>query len=297
MRVAVLTLAVLAAQLPHARAADEPSLDTVIKRVAAYIDSYVPQLANIVAEERYLHWMEADPRTVVLRPDWTRREIRSDFALILLDDGDTWAAFRDAFEVDGSPLRDPNDRLVQRLSKGGDQAWRQAAVIVNESAKWNLGIRYIARNINVPTFVIQLMQDRHRRRFRFSRVKLSDGRGADKTKGTQAGSTVRWAVEYRERSRPTLVRQATGSDQPLRGTMIVDPQTGEVFETNLTWEHGPRGNIGVTFGRVPEVEILVPVRMTEQYRDAPLTILGDAVYSRYRRFTTSSRVIIGQSPR
>jgi hypothetical protein len=299
LRVALLTIAALAAQLTHARAADEPSLDTVLKRVAAYVDSYVPQLATIVAEERYRRWMEADPHTVVLPgPDRTRREIRSDFALMLLDDGETWVALRDAFEVDGSPLRDHEDRLVQLLSKGDDQALRQAGVIADESARLTLATRVIPSKITVPTFVIQLMQARHRERFRFSRVKLSDARGADKTKSTQTESTVHWAVEFLERARPTLVRQATGDDQPLRGTMIVDPQTGEVFETHLTWERGPRGTIDVTFGRVPEVAILVPVRMTDQYRDAqaPLTLFGDAVYSRFRRFTTSSRVITGEAP-
>src|SRR5690349_9107220 len=82
-------------------AADEPSLDTVMKRVVGYVASYGPQLANIVAEERYSQWIETEPGTVVVPSlGRTRREIKSDFVLTLLGDGDTWVAFRDAFEVD-----------------------------------------------------------------------------------------------------------------------------------------------------------------------------------------------------
>ena len=288
VRFATLTLAVLAVQLPQA--AEEPSLDQVIKRVAAYVASYGPQLATVVAEEHYTQWVETEPGTIVVPGIGRKRVvIRSDFALTRLGDGDTWVAFRDAFEVDGSPVRDRDDRLVALVEKGGDQAWRQAAAIANESARFNVGSRLIARNINVPTFVIMLMQDQHRERFRFSRVKISAG-GA--STGTTAGTSARrWAIEYRERARPTLVRQTNGGDQPVRGTMIVDSVTGEVWETNLTWERGGRGNISVTFGHVAEIEALVPLRMVEQYRDAPATIFGEAVYSRFRRFTTSARVV------
>ena len=295
VRFAVLALTVLAVQIP--RAADEPSLDQVVKRVAAYVTSYGPQLATIVAEENYKQWVETEPGTIVV-PNLgrTRREIRSDFVLSRLGDGDTWVAFRDAFEVDGSPLRDREDRLVALLSTGTDQAWRQAAAIANESARFNVGTRLITRNINVPTFVIQLMQDGNRQRFRFSRVKISDGGGASRTGAAGDESARRWAIEYRERSRPTLVRQTTGGDQPLRGTMIVDALTGEVWETNLTWERGPRGHISVTFGRVPDIDALVPVRMVEQYRDAPTTIFGEATYSRFRRFSTSARVVTPGAP-
>jgi hypothetical protein len=283
------------------RAADEPSLDTVIKRVAAYVAAYGPQLANIVAEEQYTQWIETEPGTIVVPGlGRTRREIRSDFVLTMLGDGDTWVAFRDAFEVDGSLVRDRADRLVELLSRGGDQAWRQAAAIANESARFNIGTRLIARNINVPTFVIQLMQDRNRDRFRFSRVRYSDGRdrkaGGEKTQGQGVEESRRWAIEYRERERPTIVRQVTGGDQPLRGTLLVDSETGEVLQTTLTWERGPGGIITVTFAHVPDVDLLVPVRMSEQYRDARTTIFGDAVYSRFRRFTTSARVITGDSP-
>jgi len=280
-------------------AADEPSLDTVMKRVAAYVASYGPQFANIVAEERYSQWIETEPGTVVVPSlGRTRREIRSDFVLTLLGDGDTWVAFRDAFDVDGSPVRDREDRLVDLLSRGGDQAWRQASAIANESARFNIGTRLIARNINVPTFVVQLMQDRNRERFRFSRVKSSDGRDRNSAAASApAGNetTRRWTIEYRERERPTLVRQVTGGDQPLRGTMLVDSQTGEVLHTTLTWERGPSGIIAVTFAHVPDVNLLVPVRMSEQYRDARTTIFGEAHYSRFRRFTTSARVITGES--
>ena len=47
----------------------------------------------------------------------------------------------------------------------------------------------------------------------------------------------------------------------------------------------------MTYDRVPDVAGLVPVRMVEEYRDGRTLIRGEAIYSNFRRFQTSSRVI------
>jgi hypothetical protein len=77
----------------------------------------------------------------------------------------------------------------------------------------------------------------------------------------------------------------------VRGAISVDPQTGEVWETRLTWEQGPGGHITVTFGRVSGLDAIVPIRMVEQYRTDSTIIAGEATYSNFRQFRTAARVV------
>ena len=44
----------------------------------------------------------------------------------------------------------------------------------------------------------------------------------------------------------------------------VDPQTGEVLRTVLTWEH-VRGSITVDYGRAPGIPVPVPTSMSERF--------------------------------
>ena len=287
--VAALAMAAAISQTP--RAAQKPSADAVLERVTAYVTRYNAALAEVVAEERYSQWAETEPGVAVVPGiGVTRRIIRSDIVITRLGDQDSWVALRDAFDVDGSPVRDRENRLAALLSRGGEQSWRRAAAIANESARFNVGNRVVARNINVPTFALQLLHGPNRSRFRFS---LRTGTRGDAVVagGTAVATEGRVELEFRERERPTIVRQQSGGDQPLRGTILVDPQSGEVWKTHLTWERGPRGFIDVAFGQDPEVDILVPLRMLEAYRAGPTTINGDASYSNFRRFVTASRVV------
>jgi hypothetical protein len=142
----------------------------------------------------------------------------------------------------------------------------------------------------VPTFVLELLHERNRRRFRFSLPAEKRGAQADNGDlGRDAGVALR-TIEYRERERPTLVRQQSGADQPLQGTITIDPESGEIWRTHMAWERGPSGFVDVTFGRVAGIDVLVPFRMTEAYRSSP-SIRGEATYSNFRRFETSGRVV------
>jgi hypothetical protein len=102
----------------------------------------------------------------------------------------------------------------------------------------------------------------------------------------------------RARARPTLVRQQNGGDQPLRGTVWVDAATGRIFQTDLRWDRGPGGHILVSYGRVDRIESLVPLRMSEEYIDREdghaMRIRAEAVYSNFRQFTTSGRLVTPQ---
>jgi hypothetical protein len=250
-------------------------LGDVIARLDGYLLGYEERLANVVAEEAYRQWVEEGP---YWRRSTTSRMLRSDFALTLTRDSDRRVGYRDTFEVDGNPVRDRDDRLQRLLSSG---AIGQAARIADQNAQFNLGQNLVSRNINVPTFALEMMSPRIRDRFRVRRA------GADALEGGRAG----WRIEFRERKRPTLVRTPAGRDQASYISALVDPQTGEVLQTILTWE-SVKGSITVSYGRSPGIPAPVPIRMDERYvtRTGEL-VAGAATYANFRQFDTSVRAL------
>jgi hypothetical protein len=249
-------------------------LRDVVARLDGYLQSYEERLANVVAEEAYRQWVEQGPTT---DRSTMSRMLRSDFALTLTRERNRWVGYRDTFEVDGVPVRDREERL-QRLLSGG--AVGQAARIAEQNARFNLGDGLIARNINVPTFALEMMNPRIRDRFRVRRT------GTDVLDG-RAGCLL----EFRERERPTLVRTPQGRDQASRIVALVDIQTGEVLHTVLTWER-VKGSIAVSYGHAPGIPVPVPIRMAESYVTPTGALVGgEATYANFRRFETSARII------
>jgi hypothetical protein len=248
-------------------------LGDVIARLDSYLRDFEEGLANVVAEERYRQWAEEGP---TYRRWKTERILRSDFALTLTPERNR-VGYRDTFEVDGSPVRDRDERL-ERLLSGG--AVGQAARIAEQNARFNLAQHLVTRTINVPTLALEMMHPRMRNRFRVRRT------GADALDGR-----LGWLIEFRERERPTLVRTPEGRDQPSRVVALVDIQTGEVLQTILTWEH-VKGSITVSYGHAPRIPVPVPIRMAERYvtRTGEL-VAGEATYANFRQFETSVRVV------
>jgi hypothetical protein len=249
-------------------------LGDVVARLDGYLQGYEKRLANVVAEEAYRQWVEEGPTT---HRSTTSRMLRSDFALALTSDRNRWVGYRDTFEVDGLPVRDREERLERLLSSG---AVGQAARIAEQNARFNLGDDLILRNINIPTFALEMMNPRSRDRFRVRRT------GADVLDGRPG-----WLIEFRERERPTLVRTPEGRDQASRVVALIDIQTGEVLQTVLTWDR-VKGSIAVSYGHAPGISVPVPIRMAERYvtRTGAL-VAGEATYANFRQFETSARII------
>jgi len=249
-------------------------LRDVVARLDGYLQTYGEQLANVVAEEQYRQWVEEDPAG---QGSTTTRMLRSDFALTLTSDSRRWVGYRDTFEVDGRPVRDRDERLQRLLSSG---AVGQAARIAQQNARFNLGEGLITRNINVPTFALEMMHPRLRDRFRVRRMQSE-----------AADDRQRWLIEFRERDRPTLVRTPQGRDQPSRVVALVDVRTGEVLQTVLTWERVD-GSIAVDYGRVPGIPVPVPIRMAEQFvTRSGARVGGEAIRTNFRQFQTSARIV------
>jgi hypothetical protein len=263
------------AAIVQAQASD---LDAVVKRLGAYTSGYAERFATVIAEEHYNQRTEST-RSSPGGPSSSRsgdRTIRSDYALTRVNG--EWIAYRDAYEVDGVKVRDRNDRLGRLLSNSGSP--EDLSAILNDNARFNLENARISRNINVPTLVVQLLAPRNLDRFVFTRH------------GEETVDRRRlWRIGFQERTLPTLIRRATNEDQPVRGTILLDPLSGEIWSTDLTWAKGPGGNIVVTYGRVPDIDVLVPIRMLERYVDGSTEIRGDARYMNFRQFRTSGRLL------
>jgi hypothetical protein len=248
--------------------------DAVLARLDRFLTGYEERLSNVVAEETYRQSVEHGSKE---HRSTSTRTLRSDFALTLTAGSRRWVGYRDTFEVDGKPVRDRDERLQRLLSDG---AVGQAAAIARQNARFNLGQYLVNRNINVPTFALELMSPRMRDRVRVRR------RGAG-TFEDRSG----WLIEFREQGPRTFVRTPEGGDQPSRVVALSDMQTGDVLQTVLTWER-VKGSITVSYGRVPRIPVPLPVRMVERY--VALTgevITADAVYANFRQFQTSVRIV------
>jgi len=274
-----------------ALSAKEPTLRDVLAGLSAYLENYDTRLSAVVADEVYRQTMDvrpstSTPRVVVdpqqskLPPSHADRVLRSDYALTRAADKEAWVGYRDTFEVDGKPVRDHEDRLLRLLASG---TLGSAARIADESSRFNLGNTIVTRNINVPTLVLEMLHPRNQSRFSFSKA-------GEETIGT----AHTWRVAYTEKQRPTFIRNSNGRDRVSHGFVWVDPTTGEIWRTSLTWDSVPTGTITVTYGRVVNIDALVPLTMSEHYAAGDLTLVGDAAYSHYRQFQTAARLIANE---
>src|SRR5205809_6895109 len=98
---------------PHPRAADALTLDALLDRAAWYLDYFIDQFENVVAEESYVQ--DANSLLPSFSPlqgrgaapvpsaaDLSRarhRDLRSDFLLVKAPDTSALVAFRDVLDV------------------------------------------------------------------------------------------------------------------------------------------------------------------------------------------------------
>lgn len=108
---------------PGITSAQTPKVEDLRDRATAYVEGFVTRFANVVSEEHFLQESSAlpsisgtgrDARLDIPTPG--RREIRSDFLFVRRQATDDWLVYRDAFEVDGRPVRDRSDRLLTLLT-------------------------------------------------------------------------------------------------------------------------------------------------------------------------------------
>jgi len=269
------------------------SLQTVLDRVSDYVVRYQREVSSVVVEERYVQ--DADKSD---RPLLTHRELRSDLLLMKAQSDSGYVQFRDVFEVDGEAVRDRTDRLMQLFAHPAENPKKQAAQIMNESARYNIG--RIERNINVPLLALLLLDPVYQPRFRYSVDTEHKGtpRGLPKTPAFTLAADA-WELDFDEIRSPTIIKGDL-EDAKSRGRVWIDPDTGRVLITELVNEaRTVRSTIRVSFQSGPMDGFLLPVEMRERYERKGRFYLfeGTATYSNYRRFTVTTDESIREQAR
>ena len=279
----ILTAAPLAAQ-------NRPPLPIVLERVTDYVVRYQHELSGVVAEERYVQ--DADKSD---RPFVTHRELKSDLLLVRTEGAtEAYVQFRDVFEVDGDAVRDRSDRLTRLFMNPSESARRQAADIMKESARYNIGS--VERNINVPLIALMLLDPTYQRRFKFSLDTEHKGtpRSMPKSPAFKLAGDA-WEIDFDEISTPTVIR-GDSQDAKSHGRVWVDPATSRVLMTELIVEaRTVRTTIRVSFQSEPLDGFLMPVEMRETYvlQRRFYTLEGAATYGNFRRFSVDTVEEIG----
>jgi len=228
-------------------AAQSPSTPTLLQLAARYVGSFAGRFSLMVAEEHYVQDWKTNTGITLLH-----RETKADFALKRRADNEPWVAFRDVFEVNGTPVRDRDDRLAKLFLESSDDVMARATAIRDESARYN--ISNVQRTVNQPLFVLIFLQDENQRHFSFSAA------GTDRA----IGPNVR-ILEYKETAKPTLIRGTKDSDLPARGRVWLDDQ-GTVLKTELILEDNLQSStITSTFRYDAGFKTQVPSEMIEQY--------------------------------
>jgi hypothetical protein len=278
-RLAASCLFAVAAAGVSAQSAGPLSLATVLERAGAYLADYEPRLMGIVAEETYEQHTEKLALSGLdgAARGGRRRVLKSDYLLVKTA-AEGWLPFRDVFEVDGRPVRDRADRLVELFIKPDESGFTRAQRIMAESARYNLG--RVRRTINTPVLAILFVEPGVAGRFQF------DHRGDEPLDGRQV-----WRIGFQEISRPTLVRTSGRRDLPMMGQLWIAPEDGAILKTMIRAVGAEvSADVSVSFIREATLGILVPGRMDERYsstRDPDVTI-GVATYSRFRRFQVTT---------
>jgi hypothetical protein len=273
---ALIALLLSASTVVLATPQDVP-LETLLERLATYIESYERDLSAVVSEEHYTQ--EVTGRSSL----WpASRVLRSEFLLTRSAAGEgmpEWIAFRDVFEVDGKPVQDRSDRLIQLFVKPTGDALDQVNRIVKESAKHNLG--WVTRTVNVPTMVLIFGKRDEQKRSQFRR-------GGTSKVGEEVGREVR----FTERALPRVIR--TTDNAAAQGTFWINEQTGRILKTELKISTGSTSAvIAVSYGREPKLDMWLPVVMSERYSTPRQPIItGRAMYSNFRKFDVTVGTII-----
>src|SRR6516162_303474 len=152
----VLTALALALSLSTAllRAAPQPparpDLETVLDRAGWYLDYFVDEFENVVAEENYIQDSSqllptispggggrgaiAPPPSAAEMLRARHRDLRSDFLLVKSPETEALVPFRDVIQVDGIMVRDREERLAKLFLTASSDTMLQAEHIREEGS-------------------------------------------------------------------------------------------------------------------------------------------------------------------
>ena len=262
------TTVLLASLAISAVAAQNVTLEVVLARLHLYLQNYANLLPVTIAIENYTQRVGRLERV----------ELVSEFGIVRVPNNPQWLGFRDVVRVDGNAVPNRDERLAALFEHLTVDAIEQAGRISAESARYNVGP--LRRSINDPALVLELLDGRNAHRMRIQKVRE-----------VTSDNIPIWIVRFRETGRPTVVRSSSLGDVPANGQAWIDSSTGRLLRVQVTIGaiSGVRCEVDVTFGKVSEVEFLVPTRMMERCFDGAFVQEGDASYGSYRTFTVDTQ--------
>ncbi|HET9371828.1 MAG TPA: hypothetical protein VFO19_16325 [Vicinamibacterales bacterium] len=256
------------------RRADCPlATPALLKSAGAYLDAFDRQFSAVVSEEEYEQISRLDRNIVQIR------RLRSD--LLLLNQGRAgWLSYRDVYEVDGKPIRDREDRLLELFLEPAADSLAQAKRIYDEGARFNIG--RVQRTVNSPTLALAFLRLEHQWRSEF---KID---GDESVAGRKA-----CVASFVEQAEPHMIDSQ--GNRSASGRFWIEPESGRVLKSELTVNAlYANARVSVIYDTRPELDGLwVPVRMDETYSGYRTeTVSGKATYAKFRRFKVSVGTII-----
>ena len=252
-------------------------LESSLIALTAYLDDYENALSTVVAEERLTQEINPLRR---LSESQQRRVLVSDVAFMRLPGDGPWLGYREVTHVDRRALPRSGKSLVELLANPSQSAYQLAYEIAWSSAKWNLGA---ARTTNLPGVLLEMAHGRNRARFAYRL------RGDDRIHNVRVT-----CIEFEEHVRPALIQSPDHRDLLTAGTLYIEPATGRLWrvdanarepEMAVDWKYS------VTFTYHKQLGMLVPETAREQFYAGAGRGVGVARYGKFRRFTTSGRIL------
>jgi len=274
--------------------AQEPSLKVVLMRAAAYVAEFHRQFSSIVAEERYVqHWYNQSRSGMRPAPELSQRKLKSDLLLLKPSDAEAWMAFRDVYDVNGTPVRDRQERIAHLFLERTPSADALIRRILDESSRYNIGD--IRRNVNTPTYPLLFLEAANHFRFKFKRTddrrpRTEPGRPAA-ADGAFRVSTEVWVIAYEEKEAGTMIRTDNHRDLTAKGRFWIEPATGRVLMSELLASNRKlRATIDVSYQSEPLLGLLLPIEMREWYDNMSTRshIEAVATYGRFRQFKVNT---------
>jgi hypothetical protein len=278
MRIAAVALIALSMLAP------DPKAETLRAQLNDYLTDYEAKLSELIADELIVQQdapkREGRPGTESVR----KRTLLSEVAFIALPGNAGWLGFRRVLEVDGAPVLDTLGALNTTLAEGAKDNYSRARRMLLDSAWFNLGM---PRTINLPNLPLEVLQPQHAKRFS---IRIA---GSERIAGHRTTKLV-----LVENVRPTIIQADDGGDMRMIVSAFVEPSTGRLWRADVIIRD-PRPTVlefdhvvSVTFQENRALGLLVPEKMREEFFAGPdRKASGDAVYSNYRRFQTSARIL------
>jgi hypothetical protein len=266
--------------------ATKSPLKDLLARAGAYVQQFEDGFSTVISLETYEQHAEqrreSPPRAWLTISDESRT-LRSEMLFTRLSERRAWLTVRNVLAVDGQTVPDSADRLERALAESGSAGLLRA--LADEGARFNLG--RIRRNVNDPTFALRFLSRSSQDGFEYAL------QGREAVNGVSA-----WKLAFRERSSPSLVRNARNEDLPASGGIWLSEVDAAVVRTT-TIISDKRARLSATatvdYGRDVKLDMWVPVRMSETYiqrtGNIEERIVCTATYSDFRRFETSGRLV------